>query len=97
MVDRMGTRLRLPAGARGPIHVYIDGNERLEGRDFTVDDDCVLFREPLRLGREENWWRKLVSSTAGIGFYKHGDLIDVHYVDAAGRQQVASNLSVEPD
>ena len=37
------------------------------------------FTKPLDAGRPEGLWQKLVMSTAGIGYYNHGDSIDVHF------------------
>ena len=85
-----GTVLLLPAGAAAPFHVYVNGTEQVEGVDFAVEPGQLRFSRPLIAGRREGLWKKLVMSTAGIGFYGRGDSIDVHH--AAG---VATGLRVE--
>ena len=86
-----GTVLRLPAGAAPPYHVYVNGTEQAEGTDFVVEEGQLRFTRPLGAGKRERVWKKLVMSTAGIGFYGRGDSVDVHH--AAG---VAVGLRVEP-
>ena len=88
---RTGTILRLPEDARPPYHVYVNGAERVEGTDYVVEDGVIRFTQPLNAGRREGMWKKLVMSTAGIGFYGRGDSIDVHYTGG-----VAVALRVEP-
>ncbi len=87
-----GTILRLPVGATAPFHVYVNGAEQSEGDDYAVEPGQLRFARPLLAGRREGMWKKLVMSTAGIGFYGRGDSIDVHH--AAG---VATGLRVESE
>ncbi len=91
-----GTLLRLPAGARGPFHVFVNGAEQREGSDYAIDGDGLRFAVPLRFAGREGLWKKLVMSTAGIGFYGRGDAIDVHYTAADGATAVGTGLQVEP-
>jgi hypothetical protein len=92
-----GTRLPLPPGARGPFLVYVDGVEQGEGADYRLEADAIRFTRPLRTGRREGLWKKLVMSTAGIGFYGEAQTVDLHYTEASGVPGVASGLHVEPD
>jgi hypothetical protein len=93
-----GTVVRLPAGAGPPFHVYVNGAEQVEGSDFAIEEGAVRFTRPLVARRRpEGALRKLVMSTAGIGFYSKADSVDVHYTDAQGRPGVASGLEAEPD
>jgi hypothetical protein len=92
-----GKVVRLPAGAAPPFHVYVNGEEQIEGRDFAIEAAALRFTRPLAARRRpEGAFRKLVMSTAGIGFYSKADTVDVHYTDAEGRPGVASGLEVEP-
>lgn len=97
MTEVTGSRIVLPHGATGPFRVFANGIELLEGTDFAVVDGVVVLTSARTQRPAENWWRRLVSSTAGIGFYGHGDSIDVHFADAHGRPVVAANVTVEPD
>jgi hypothetical protein len=91
-----GTRLALPAGAHPPFHVYVNGVEQAEGTDFAVEGGAIRFTRPLATERREGLWKKLVMSTAGIGFYAKADAVDVHFADGAGMPGVVSGLHVEP-
>jgi hypothetical protein len=93
-----GTRVALPADARPPFSVYVNGDQQTEGSDFVVADGAVRFTRPLSAARRpEGVGRKLVMATIGIGFYPKGDTVDVHYTGADGKPGVASGLTVEPD
>ena len=85
--------MQLPAGARPPIVVYVNGTEQVEGVDYTVGGDELRFSRLLRRPRER-FWHRAVQTLAGIGIYNQGDAVDVHYVDRDGRPQVASQVAV---
>jgi hypothetical protein len=88
--------LRLPAEARPPFDVYVNGVSVAEGADYTYRDGALHFARPLDAGRREGLWQKLVMSTAGIGYYNRGDSIDVHYHRDGGGMGVVSGKRVEP-
>jgi hypothetical protein len=88
--------LRLPAEARPPFDVYVNGVAQVDGTDYEYRDGAVHFRRPLDAGRPEGLWQKLVMSTAGVGYYNRGDSIDVHYHRADGSAAVVSAKRVEP-
>jgi hypothetical protein len=93
-----GTRLALPDGARPPFTVYVNGAEQHEGDDFAVEAGALRFARPLVTERRpESIFKKLVMSTAGIGFYRKADTVDLHYTDAGGAAAVASGLHVDPE
>jgi hypothetical protein len=91
-----GTVLRLPDGASGPFHVFVNGTEQREGDDYTAIAEGLRFTTPLRVARREGLWKKLVMSTAGIGFYGRGDQVDVHYTAADGTPMSGTGLQVSP-
>jgi hypothetical protein len=81
--------VRLPAGARAPYEVFLDGIELVQGSDYDVLPGAIELRvaaEP----RRESRWRDLVSTVVGIGFYRQGDFIDVCYGDGSGRMATAT-------
>ena len=94
--QRKGTILRLPADARPPFDVYVNGVVQAEGTDFEYRDGALHFTRPLDAGRPEGLWQKLVMSTAGVGYYNLGDSIDVHYQREDGTAGVVSGKRVEP-
>ncbi len=86
----------LPAGARQPLDVYVNGVAQAEGTDYAFRDGAIHFTKPLDAGRSEGLWKKLVMSTAGVGYYNRGDSIDVHLHRADGSATVLSGKRVEP-
>jgi hypothetical protein len=85
------TRLgaRLPEDARAPYEVFLDGVELVEGADYDVLPDAIELRVAVE-PRRESRWRDLVSTIAGIGFYRQGDFIDVCYEDGSGHTATAT-------
>ena len=90
------TRLgaRLPEDARAPYEVFLDGVELVEGADYDVLPAAIELRVAVE-PRRESRWRDLVSTIAGIGFYRQGDFIDVCYDDGSGHTATAT-LPVAP-
>lgn len=93
--QRTGTILRLPAEARPPFDVYVNGVVQVEGTDYEHRDGAIHFTKQLDAGRPEGLWQKLVMSTAGVGYYGRGDSIDVHF-HRDGGTSVLSAKRVEP-
>ena len=88
--------LRLPPEARPPFDVYVNGVAQAEGTDYTFEDGALRFARPLDAGLPEGLFKKLVMSTAGIGYYNRGDSIDVHFHREDGSAGVLSAKHVEP-
>jgi hypothetical protein len=88
-----GCSVELPAGARGPFRVYVNGDELAPG-EFQQEGRRLVVTRPLVPPRSDGFLRWLTMFTAGIGFYGQGDSVDVHYVDAGGGPGVATNLKV---
>jgi hypothetical protein len=84
--------VRIPPSARGPFDVYVDGVVLREGDDFEELPGAIALKVPVE-PRCESRWRDLVSTIAGIGFYRQGDYIDIAYRGADGRP-VAATLPV---
>ena len=88
--------LRLPPEARPPFDVYVNGVPQAEGTDYRVEDDTLQFLRTLDAGLPEGLFKKLVMSTAGIGYYNRGDSIDVHFHLPDGSAGVVSGKRVAP-
>lgn len=75
----------LPAGARPPYRVYVNGEERLEGEGFSVEDGMLRLVPPLRPQPPLGLGRKVMLAI-GIGVYGdlRGDTLDVTYRTADG-------------
>jgi hypothetical protein len=77
----------LPAGASGPVRVYVNGEEWREGEDFTVEEGHVRFSRRLRPQPDLGLGRKMMLAI-GIGVYGdlRGDTLDLQYtLDGATR------------
>jgi hypothetical protein len=85
----------LPAGAEPPYLVFVNGEERTEGTDYTVDGRWLRFGTPLRPPKKLGLGAKTLLAI-GIGVYgRAGDSVDVRY-HAAGQPQFASGLPIIP-
>jgi hypothetical protein len=80
---------RLPEGARPPFSVFVRGIELVEGDDYTLVPGGIALHVAVD-ARRESWWRDLVSTVVGIGFYRQGDYVDVGYQDARGHTAAAT-------
>jgi hypothetical protein len=89
----VGARVALPAGARPPFVVYVNGTEQAEGVDYLVEDGHVRFQRPLAPARPLGAVKGFLFSM-GINFYNEGDAVDLHYTDADGRPGFASELRI---
>ncbi|GIK78801.1 MAG: hypothetical protein EDQ89_04425 [Acidobacteria bacterium] len=94
----VGRRVRLPRGAEPPIAVFINGTEQLEGTDYELADDLIVFREPIFKEdlRELGAVRKIVLGLGLVGSYQRHEVVDVEY-RIEGRARLASDLDVIAD
>ena len=75
----------LPAGARPPYRVHVNGEERVEGEGFRVEGGMLHLTPPLRPRPPLGLGRKVMLAI-GIGVYGdlRGDTLDVTYRTADG-------------
>ncbi len=90
--------MRLPRAAERPITVFINGTEQLEGADYEIADDLIVFREPIVKEdlRGLGAVRKIVLGLGLVGSYPRHEVVDVQY-RIEGRTQLASDLDVLAD
>jgi hypothetical protein len=88
----------LPAGATGPVRVYVNGEEWREGEDFTVEPGRVRFSRRLRPQPDLGLGRKIMLAI-GIGVYGdlRGDTLDLQYTLDGSPQMVNVPLRTGPD
>ena len=86
----------LPEGAEPPYEVYVNGERRVEGRDFTAEGRWLRFTTPLRRRPPLGVGRRIMLMI-GIGVYGDlkGDTIDLRFM-RDGRSELASDLPVIP-
>jgi hypothetical protein len=86
----------LPAGAELPIRVYVNGEERAEGTEFTVEGGRIRFDPPLKARPPLGLGRKMMLAI-GIGVYGDlkGDSLDVRYT-VGGEDRLATDVPLSP-
>jgi hypothetical protein len=84
----------LPEGAEPPYQVYVNGEPRTEGEDYTVEGRWLRFTSRLVPRPKLGGGRRLML-LMGIGVYGDlkGDVIDLQY-HAGGARQLASGLPI---
>ena len=86
----------LPADAEPPYEVYVNGEPKREGVDYTVEGRWVRFTTPLKPKVETGLGRRIM---LGIGIGVYGDLradsVDISY-RAGGTTRLATGLPVIP-
>jgi hypothetical protein len=89
----VGRRVRLPRGAEPPIRVYINGVLQSEPDDYVLDEDGVLFSEPIVKEGRLSGFRWLSMYIGLFGSYRKNETVDVEY-RLRGKAQLASDLDV---
>jgi len=90
----VGRRVRLPAGAERPIHVFVNGMEKREGADYHLRGNEIVFAKPLVKERVSRG-RWLAMALGLFGSYGEHETVDVHY-RAGGETKVLSDAPVLP-
>jgi hypothetical protein len=94
----VGNRVAVPAGAREPITVYVNGVEQKRGEDYDITDGQIVFREPIYKEnlRELNWFRKLGLGLGLFGWYERNESVDIQFQSSAGIK-LFSDVPILPD
>ena len=90
-----GRRVRLPAAAERPIHVFVNGMEQSEGTDYRLRGREIVFTRPLVKERVSRG-RWLAMALGLFGSYGKHETVDVHFRQG-GRTAVISDAEVLPD
>ena len=82
----IGDRVALPADAREPIRVYINGVEQVRGEDYRVQGHKIIFTEPIYKEQLKslNPLRKIGLGLGLFGWYERNEVVDVEYQSAKG-------------
>lgn len=91
----VGRRVKLPRGAQRPFKVFINGQDQVEGLDYTIHEGEIVFREPILKEdlSELPMLRKVVLGLGLVGSYQRNETVDVEY-SLSGERQFASDLAV---
>ena len=87
------SRVQLPAGATGPIEVYVNGVRQREGADFQRHGEELVFRRLLRREGRLGFWRWTSLFLGVAGTYRQNDSVDVVY-EVDGRRTVETGLPI---
>jgi hypothetical protein len=88
------SRVVLPAGARPPYQVYINGVPQTEGTDYTVGDGVLVFSRELIEPRRTT--ARFLARLMVAGRYTPEHTVDVVYSDGA-RSYMAHKLPIVTD
>jgi hypothetical protein len=87
--------VRLPAGAKPPYRVWVNGVEQREGDDYVVSNGALAFARPLAKEGKLGFWRWTLMVLGIAGTYRRHDSVDVQY-RVGDRMRLATGLEVEP-
>lgn len=90
----MTSRVKLPAGAKPPLRVFVNGVRQEERRDYRLEGDELVFDRVLKKEGKLGLWRWTLIFLGLVGSYKQNDSVDVHYTHN-GRERVAVYLDIE--
>ncbi len=90
-----GRRMKLPAGARAPYVVYINGVEQSEGTDYTVAAGEIVFTRPI-IKEKVGTGRWLAMYLGLFGTYRKNETIDLQF-QRNGKTELISDLPVQED
>jgi hypothetical protein len=89
-----GWTVRIPAHAREPIAVYVNGVPQREGTDYARRGGELVFARPLVKEGKLGFWRWFLGAW-GIGSYGRDDQVDIAW-EIDGAPRVAHALEIEP-
>ncbi|MGA7398317.1 MAG: hypothetical protein WBW62_12810, partial [Solirubrobacterales bacterium] len=87
-----GRRVLLPEGAESPLVVYINGVAQVEGDDYSLRGNEILFTREI-LKEQKSRQRKMIMLMGVVGFYAKDETIDVQY-QKNGKTELAADLPV---
>ncbi len=76
-----GSRVRLPAAARPPLRIFINGVQQFEGKDFLIRDNEILFMRPIIKEGKVSRSRWIAMYMGLFGNYQKNEIIDIEYRD----------------
>ena len=91
----MKSAVRIPRGGEPPFEVFINGVQQVEGKDYAIEGDRLVFSKYLQKEGKLGFWRWLSMALSIAGTYRRNDSIDVTYT-LAGRRRVATGLDILP-
>jgi hypothetical protein len=89
-----GERVKIPAGAKPPFAVFINGVEQSEGPDYTIESGEIIFGRPIV--KEKMGTSRWLAMYLGLwGTYRKNETIDLQF-SRNGKVELLSDLAVVP-
>ena len=88
-----GRKVKLPAGAERPIAVFVNGVRQVEGEDFGIEGETVVFSRPILKEEPVGLVRWTIMLIGLWGTYRTHETVDVEY-RLDGSPRFASDLPV---
>jgi len=90
-----GRRVKLPAGAKAPYAVFINGVDQREGADYEVRDGEIVFSR--QIVKEKVGTARWLAMYLGLfGTYRKDETVDLQF-QRGGKVELISDLPVLPD
>ncbi len=89
-----GDRIKIPAGAKAPFTVFINGVEQSEGVDYSIADGKIVFTRPIV--KEKMTTSRWLAMYLGLfGTYRKDETIDLQFT-RNGKIELVPDLPVVP-
>jgi len=89
-----GERVKIPAGAKAPFTVFINGVEQSEGVDYSVTHGEIVFTRPIV--KEKMTTSRWLAMYLGLfGTYRKDETIDLQF-SRNGKVELVPDLAVVP-
>ena len=93
--EAVGRRARLPANAKSPITVFINGVQQTEGADYRLSGNGVLFTR--QIVKEKMDMSRWLAMYLGLwGTYRKNETVDIQF-SRNGRTELVSDVQILPD
>jgi hypothetical protein len=89
-----GERVKIPAGAKPPFTVFINGIEQSEGDDYAIEGGEIAFNRPI-VKEKMGTGRWLAMYLGLFGTYRKDETIDLQFT-RNGKVELLSDLAVMP-
>lgn len=93
--EAVGHRVRIPANARPPFTVFINGVEQAAGVDYDIDGELVVFTRQI-IKEKMTTGRWMAMYLGAWGTYRKNETVDVQFT-RGGKTDLKSDLPVIPD
>lgn len=87
-------RARLPRGAQEPVRVFINGILQIDGVDYEISGEEIVFEQPIF--KEAKIGRMRFAGLMLAGRYQRNEIVDVEYT-LGSKTKLISDIEIQPD